>query len=146
MRRILVGYDGSDGGRRALERAAQEARAAGGRVTVLSVFNLPLDPNVPRNFGTLDDISDHEGEALSPPPSVVKQLTEAREQLAKAGLDAELEWAAGEPGMAIVEAARRLHASVIVLGEHHHGFLGQLFGADVDGEVQRDAGCDVILA
>ena len=146
MRRILVGYDGSDGGGRALERAVQEARSVGGRVTVLSVFNLPLDPDVPRNFGTLDDISDHEGEALSPPPSVVEQLTKARNRLAKAGVDAELEWAAGEPGLAIVETARRIRANVIVLGEHHHGLLGRLFGADIDGEVQREAGCDVILA
>jgi len=146
MRRILVGYDGSDGGRRALERAVDEAHLAGGRVTVLSVFDLPVDPNGPRNFGTLDDISEHEGEALSPPPSVVDQLTEAHDRLAKAGIDADLEWAAGEPGRAIVDAARRIRASVIVLGEHHHGFLGRLFGADVDAEVQREAGCDVILA
>ena len=146
MRRILVGYDGSDGGRRALERAVQEVHTTGGRVTVLSVVDLPLDPNVPRNFGTLDDISDREGEALSPPPFVVDHLTEARAQLAKAGIDPELEWAAGEPGSMIVETARRIHANVIVVGEHHHGFLGNLFGADVDGEVQREAGCDVILA
>jgi nucleotide-binding universal stress UspA family protein len=146
MRRILVGYDGSDGGRRALERAVEEANVAGGRVTVLSVFDLPVDPNGPRYFGTLDDISEHEGEALSPPPSVVDHLTEARERLTQAGIDADLEWAAGEPGRAIVDAARRLQASVIVIGEHHHGFLGRLFGADVDAEVQREAGCGVILA
>ena len=146
MRRILVGYDGSDGGRRALDRAVQEARAVGGHVTVLSVVDMPLDPNVPRNFGTLDDISEHEGQTLSPPPFVVDHLTEAREQLAKAGIDPDLEWAAGEPGSMIVEAARRIHANVIIVGEHHHGFLGSLFGADVDAEVQREAGCDVILA
>jgi hypothetical protein len=35
---------------------------------------------------------------------------------------------------------------VIVLGEHHHGLLGNLFGADVDADVQREAGCHVILA
>jgi nucleotide-binding universal stress UspA family protein len=146
MRRILVGYDGTDGGRRALERAVSEARAVGGRVTVLSVVNVPLDPDVPRYFGTLDDISSREGTALSPPPDVVAHLTEARELLAKAGIDADLEWAAGEPGSVIVETARRNKAHVIVLGEHHHGFLGRLFGADIDAEVQREAGCDVILA
>ena len=32
------------------------------------------------------------------------------------------------------------------LWERHHGFLGSLFGADVDAEVKREAGCDVILA
>jgi nucleotide-binding universal stress UspA family protein len=132
VRRILVGYDGSDGARRALDRAIAEARESHGRITVLSVANLPLDLDVPRNFGTLDDISAHEGDPLSPPPEVVAHLTEARE--------------AGQPGNAIVDTARRIRAQVIVLGEHHHGFLGNLFGEDVDAAVQREAGCDVILA
>src|SRR5262245_66113492 len=98
---------------------------------------MPLDPGVPRNFGTLDDISPSEGVALSPPPDVVAHLTEARERLARAGLDPELTWAAGEPGGAIVETARRIRADVIVLGEHHHGFLSGLFGADVRSEERR---------
>jgi nucleotide-binding universal stress UspA family protein len=113
---------------------------------VLSVANLPLSPDAPRHFGTLDDISAREGAALAPPPDVVEHLTEARDVLAAAGHDAELTWAAGEPAHAIVEAAARIRASVIVLGEHHHGFLSSLFGADVAAEVQRAAGCDVILA
>jgi nucleotide-binding universal stress UspA family protein len=146
VRRILVGYDGSDGGRRALDRAVAEAREFRGHVTVISVANVPLDPDVPRYFGTLDDISDREGAQLSPPPDVVAHLTEARDRLAKSGIDADLTWAAGEPGSVIVETARRIRAHAIVLGEHHHGFLGGLFGADVDAEVKREAGCDVILA
>ena len=146
MRRILVGYDGSPGGRRALDRAITEARASGGRITVLSVANVPLDPNMPRNFGTLDDISAWEGAPLSPPPEVVAQLTDARDLMGAAGFDADLTWTAGEPASAIVETAQRIRAHVIVLGEHHHGSLGRLFGADVDAEVQRRAGCDVILA
>jgi nucleotide-binding universal stress UspA family protein len=146
MRRILVGYDGSDGGKRALERAIAEAHESRGRVTVLSVANMPLDLDVPRNFGTLDDISADEGKALSPPPDVVEHLREASERLAAAGLQATLSWTAGDPGRAIVETAKEIRAHVIVLGEHHHGLLGNLFGADVDAEVQREAGCQVILA
>ncbi len=146
MRRILVGYDGSDGGRRALDRAIGEARDSHGRITVLSVANMPLSTDVPRNFGTLDDISADEGSALPPPPDLVEHLREARERLAAAGVDAELMWAAGPPAGEIVETARRIRADVIVLGEHHHGLLAGFFGADVDAEVQREAGCDVILA
>jgi nucleotide-binding universal stress UspA family protein len=146
MRRILVGYDGSSAGRRALDRAIAEARESHGHVTVLSVADVPLDLSVPRNFGTLGDISTREGSPLSPPPDVVAHLTEARDRLAAAGLDADLAWAAGEPGREILETARRIRAHVIVLGEHHHGFLGNLFGADVDAAVQREAGCQVILA
>jgi nucleotide-binding universal stress UspA family protein len=146
MRRILVGYDGSDGGRRALERAITEAHESRGQITVLSVANMPLGLDVPRNFGTLDDISADEGKALSPPPEIVAQLTEASERLAAAGLEANLVWRAGEPGREIVETAKEIRAQVIVLGEHHHGLLGNLFGADVDAAVQAEAGCDVILA
>jgi len=146
VRRILVGYDGSDGGRRALDRAITEARESKGHITVLSVAVMPLDPNVPRNFGTLDDISAREGAALSAPPDVVAHLEEAGTLLSAAGLSADLTWAAGDPGRSIVDSAKRIRASVIVLGEHHHGFLGSLFGADVDAEVQREAGCAVILA
>jgi len=146
VRRILVGFDGTDGGRRALDRAIAESRASRAHITVLSVANVPLDPDAPRYFGTLDDISDREGAALAPPPDVVAHLTEARDRLRAAGLDANFTWTAGEPAHAIVESARAIGAQVIVLGEHHHGFLGKAFGADVDGGVQREAGCEVILA
>ena len=146
MRRILVGYDGTDSGRRALDRAIEEVRTTGGRVTVLSVLGVPLDPTVPRYFGTFDDISDREGAASTAPPEVVGHLTEARDVLATAGVDADLEWAAGEPGGVIVETARRIRADVVVIGEHHRGLLGRVFGADVDAAVEREAGCSVILA
>jgi nucleotide-binding universal stress UspA family protein len=130
----------------AARSTARSPRPATRTVAVLSVANVPLDPGMPRNFGTLGDISAREGTRLSPPPDVVAHLTEARERLAQAGFEAELLWAAGEPAGEILETARRIRADVIVLGEHHHGFLGKLFGADVDAEVQRAAGCDVILA
>jgi nucleotide-binding universal stress UspA family protein len=146
VRRILVGYDDSDGARRALRRAIDEAHAGRSKLTVLAVAEMPLDPQGPRNFGTLGDISAREGQPLEAPPSVVAHLEKARDELAAAGLDAELRWAAGEPGNAIVEAAQAVRADVIVLGEHHHGFLSSLFGADVAAEVRREAGCDVIVA
>jgi nucleotide-binding universal stress UspA family protein len=144
--RILVGYDGSSSANRALDRAITEARESHARITVLSVAEMPLDPDSPRYYGTLDDISPDEGGPFSPPPDVVAHLEDAREILAGAGIRADLTWAAGEPGHEIVETAKRVNARTIVLGEHHHGLLSKLFGGDVDGEVQREAGCSVILA
>jgi nucleotide-binding universal stress UspA family protein len=143
--RILVAYDGSEGGRRALDRAVAEAREANASVTVLSVVSMVLNPDVPRYYGTLDDISPGEGDPLSPPPEIVAQLTEARDLLRAAGVDPDLAWAAGEPAHEIVDTAKRINARTIVLGEHHHGFLSRLFGEDVDVEVQREAGCTVVL-
>jgi nucleotide-binding universal stress UspA family protein len=147
MRRILVGYDASDGARRALDRASAEAQAGGhSKVTVVAIAEMPLDPTVSRYFGTPGDISAREGRPLDAPPEVVAHLEEARATLATAGIAADLSWAAGEPGRAIVDAARAVRADVIIVGEHHHGFLGTLFGADVAAEVKREAGCDVIVA
>jgi nucleotide-binding universal stress UspA family protein len=146
MRRILVGYDGSGGARRALDSAIAEARERRSRITVLAVEELPLDPQGPRNFGTLGDIAAWEGRELEAPPDVVQHLAEARDALTAAGVDGELSWAAGEPAAAIIDAARSLGADVIILGEHHHGFLTRYLGADVASEVQRVAGCAVELA
>ena len=61
VRRILVAYDDSDGARRALRRAIEEAHDERSRITILAVARMPLDPHGPRNFGTLGDISAREG-------------------------------------------------------------------------------------
>jgi len=147
MSRILVAYDGSTSSRRALDRAIEEARSSSAHITVVDVAEMPLNPDEPRFYGTLDDFADNEGDPLAPPPDVVDHLTEARDHLASAGLEADLAWAAGLPAREIVSTARRVGARVIILGEHHHGMLSGLFGSDVDAEVQREApGCTVILA
>jgi nucleotide-binding universal stress UspA family protein len=143
---ILVGYDDSAAARRALDRGIAEARARGARLVVLSVLEVPLDPQVDRFFGTLDDIADWEGRPIAPPPELVGLLAQARDEVEAAGLEAEVMWAAGEPGRAIVDAAREAKADVVVLGEHHHGFLAGLFGTDVAAEVERELGTAVIVA
>jgi nucleotide-binding universal stress UspA family protein len=146
VRRILVGFDDSDAARRALDRGIAEARERNARLVVLSVFEMPLDPQVDRFFGTLDDIADWEGKPIAPPPELVGLLGDARDQVEAAGLQADFMWAAGEPGRAIVDAARDAKAEAVVLGEHHHGFLAGLFGADVAAEVRKELDAAVILA
>jgi nucleotide-binding universal stress UspA family protein len=143
---VLVGFDDSAAAGCALDRGIEEARARHSRLVVLSVFEVPLDPQVDRYFGTLDDIADWEGQPIAPPPELVGLLAQARERVEGAGLRADFMWAAGEPGRAIVDAARDARADVIVLGEHHHGFLAGLLGTDVAAEVERELGSSVILA
>ena len=143
---VLVGFDDSAAARRALERGIEEAQERGARLIVLSVFEVPLDPQVDRFFGTLDDIADWEGKPIAPPPELVGLLTQARDQVEAAGLQADFMWAAGEPGNAIVEAARDRRADLVVLGEHHHGFLAGVFGTDVASAVERELGSAVVVA
>jgi nucleotide-binding universal stress UspA family protein len=146
VNRILVGYDDTAGARRALARGIAEAQTRSARLVVLSVLEVPLDPQVDRYFGTLDDIADWEGQPIAPPPELVGLLAQARDEIEAAGLKADFMWAAGEPGRAIVDAARDTRADVVVLGDHHHGFLSRLIGTDVASEVARELDAAVIVA
>jgi hypothetical protein len=64
-----VGFDDSPAARRALERGIAEAGQRKSRLIVLSVFEVPLDPQVDRFFGTLDDIADWEASRSRRRPS-----------------------------------------------------------------------------
>ena len=144
-RTILVGYDGLDPADRALDRAVDEARAGSAKLVVLAVAEMPLDPEDPQNFGTLDDGPP----AMIPmtvPPELERVLARARERVEAAGLRADYVWAAGQPAQEIVDAARDRSVDLVVLGHHHHGFLGRLFGEDVAAGVKREAACEVIVA
>jgi nucleotide-binding universal stress UspA family protein len=140
---VIVGYDGSDGSGRALARAAEEASAHHERLIVLAVFELPLDPNDPRNFGT--PANEPRDGPLHAPPQVVEALDKAREDLTDADVPVDYLWAPGEPANLIVETAREHKARLIVVGTHHHGFLSRVFGADVTGDVRREADCEVLV-
>jgi nucleotide-binding universal stress UspA family protein len=141
---ILVGYDDHDAARRALERAIEEVQAVGGRLVVAAVVEMPLDPTIPPNFASLDDVPAGPLD-LAMPAELEEILTGARKRVEEAGVEADFLWAAGDPAQVLVDAARDQQAGLIVLGSHHHGLLGRLFGADVAGAVKEHAGCDVLV-
>lgn len=140
---IVVGFDDKPPAERALDRAIEEARNQHGRLLVVTVFELALDPTGPRNYGTLDDgpFPRH----LAPTPEVEQALVDARARVEAAGVRAEYLWAAGDPARTLVDLASERRARAIVIGEHHGGCFSGLFGLDVGSQVERDAGCDVIV-
>jgi nucleotide-binding universal stress UspA family protein len=144
MSTIVVGYDDEDAAKRALDRALEETKASGGRIAVVAVLELPLDPSGPRNFGTLDD-GPRGSVPLAVPEELEPVLAHARERVAAAGVHADFLWAAGDPANVIVDVARERKASLVVVGSHHHGFLAKLVGSDVAAEVKRRAGADVVV-
>lgn len=141
---VLVGYDGSDAAVRALERAAAEAGGRHRRLLVLAVLEMPLDPRDPRQFGTAGDGTPDTG-PFEAPPEIRDLLADARDRLAGMGVAADLLWAPGEPARLIVDVAAAHDATTIVVGHHHHGMLGRLFGTDVAADVERHAGCEVVV-
>jgi nucleotide-binding universal stress UspA family protein len=142
---IVVGYDSGAPASRALDRAIEEARKSRAQLLVVAVAEMPLNPEGPQNFGTLDD-TPARMTPLVEPAELEPVLATARERIESAGLTAEYMWAAGEPASAIVDAARDRGAELIVVGSHHHGLFARVLGPDVATQVKRDAGCDVVVA
>jgi nucleotide-binding universal stress UspA family protein len=140
---IVVGYDGERSGK-ALDRAIDEARKDRAKLVVVAVAEMPLNPEGPQNFGTLDD-SPARMIPLVEPPELEPILAEAKERIESAGLTSEYMWAAGDPANEIVEAAKDRGAKLIVIGSHHHSLFARILGPDVATQVKRDAGCDVIV-
>ena len=140
---IIVGYDDKEPAKRALSRAIDEAKTRGGRLVVIAVAEMPLNPADPRNFGTLDDGSAELG--IQETPELERALTDARHVIEPTRIKAEYTWAAGDPGRQIIDLAKDHGASLIVIGGHHEGFFGRTFGMSVQDEVKKHADCDVIV-
>jgi nucleotide-binding universal stress UspA family protein len=105
---------------------------------------MPLNPEGPQNFGTLDD-SPATMIPLAEPPELEPVLARARERVEAAGLDADYAWSVGEPVQEIVVAARERGVDLVVVGHHHHNLFGRLLGEDVAAGVKRAAGSEVLV-
>lgn len=140
----MVGYDDEEPARRALDRAIEEAGQRQAEIVVVAVAEMPLNPEGPQSFGDLGD-SPARMIPLVVPPELEPVLARARARMAAANIQADFLWAAGEPAAAIVAAAQDRKAALVVVGKHHHGFLTRFLGTDVAAEVEREAGCPVIV-
>ena len=141
---VVVGYDDKEPAKRALERAIDEAKKRGAQLVVVAVEELPLNPEGPQNFGSLDD-TPVRMIPLVAPPDLQDIFADARKSIDEAGVDADYLWAAGDPAQVIADAALDRKASVVVLGAHHHRFMDRLLGTDVPAEVERELGADVVV-
>ena len=140
---VVVGYDAKEPAQRALARAIEEATSRNVQLVVVSVDEMPLDPEGPQNFGSIDEPM--RSIPLEPPDEVQEVFAKARVAVEAAGVSADYLWAAGDPAQVIADAAKDRKASAVVLGAHHHRFMDSLFGTDVPAEVEQHLGADVIV-
>ena len=140
---VLVGYDGHPRSDAALDHAVAAARDAHQKLVVLAVLELPLDPEGPQNYGTLDD-SPARMMPLVEPPELEPVFTRARARVEAGAYQADYVWMVGDPADSIVATARERDASLVVLGAHEHSWFGRVLGSDVAEEVRGRVDCEVV--
>jgi nucleotide-binding universal stress UspA family protein len=149
MKTIVVGYDGSEAGERALARAAELAEAFSAGLVVVSVSAYeptPVDPtaglvlSAPAVTVPVPDAETPEPEELAQ-----QQLERARRSLAGRRIDGEYVAELGDPAERLLEVAESRDADLIVVGSREHGFLERLLGHPVDEAVARRFERDVLL-
>ena len=130
--KIVVGYDGSDHGKRALERAAAMGGDAN-RIVVVAA----AEPRARTGMT--------EGAHLD--PSEVEQrrqdLEGARVFLSERGIDAETIEGQGDPGSVIVKAAE--DAQLVIVGSRGLNSFQRILLGSVSSKVVHRAPCDVLV-
>jgi nucleotide-binding universal stress UspA family protein len=136
MRRIVVGYDGSEHARRALERVAD---LAGPEASVTVVGAVRVDAKLAGRGPGPAPLDPEEVRARE------RALEEARELLAQRGIEARTVEAAGNPADAIADEARALGADLIVVGTRGRSLPQRALLGSVSTSLVHNAPCDVLV-
>lgn len=135
-RLIVVGVDGSDGGRRALDWAAEEAKARGG--TVQAVVAWRWD-GIEAGPTTATNPTDERQHAVD----VLDQAIQGLIARQGPGHPVAGEVVEGRPADVLTAAART--ADLLVLGSHGHSRLRHTVLGSVSEECVRKASCPVVV-
>ena len=122
---ILLAYNDSEASNRALDRAGQLAKLYDAKLVVTSVTPIAV------------------GEAPDMAPGA--ELRRAEELLRAQDVEPELVEAVGDIALAIVEAADKHNAGLIVIGTREPSQVERMLGHSVSEQVQRMAHCDVLI-
>jgi nucleotide-binding universal stress UspA family protein len=135
MKTIVLGYDDTPASQRALERAAQLAKAFGSKLIVTSVA--PVMLGAPRSGGPTDPVDS--------PEKHQRELASAGQHLEGLGIRVRLQRAIGEPADTLVEIARENGADLIVVGTREPNVIMRMLGQSTSGGVVHKAHCDVMV-
>jgi nucleotide-binding universal stress UspA family protein len=135
MKTIVLGYDDTPASQRALERAAELAKAFESKLIVTSVA--PLMLGGPRSGGPTDPVDS--------PQKHQEELANARQRLEGLGIRVRLQRAVGDPADAIVEIARENGADLIVVGTREPNVMMRVLGHSTSGSIVNKAHCDVMV-
>ncbi|MGC2296336.1 MAG: universal stress protein [Candidatus Dormiibacterota bacterium] len=136
---IVVGVDGSESSRHALQWAAREAEAKGISVRVISTYAIPAiamaEPGFSYEPANVQELADYARKV------VAAEVAKASKAHPKVKFEAEV--FEGSAAQALTEASAR--ASMLVVGSRGHGgFVGLLLGS-VSQQCVTHAHCPVVV-
>ena len=144
MNEIVVGVDGSEESRAALAWAVEEGRLRQAPVLAIHAWEVPMVPAptglVPPSVEVVGDLTELREDAASLVETMVREI---------AGDDTDVEirplTVEDKPVNALLDAAERNDAQMIVVGSRGHGgFVSLLIGSTSD-QVARHATCPVVI-
>lgn len=129
---LVVGYDGSDGSRRALARVRELA------IDYRALVIVAVVPDI-RSAGMGVDLA-------GPHLDTERLLEEAREQLdGSEGAAIETRAAVGDPANVLTDIAREVDAQLVVVGRRGGDFVRRTLLGSVAQRVVQEAPCDVLV-
>ncbi len=141
MKTIVVGVDGSDGGRAALDFATEEAALRGAQLKVVTVWEIPVAvvTSVVADSGYLQQVV---AEGQQRAEAIAAEAVTRAAQL-EPSVPCEARVLRGQEAKIILEEAR--DAILVVVGSRGHGgFTGLLLGS-VSQQVVHHAHCPVTV-
>jgi nucleotide-binding universal stress UspA family protein len=133
---VIVGIDGSPTAERAMARAIELTRMAGGRLHVITAAGAAPPPAAPGTRGTAP--------STRPDFQADVALEAALARVGGGDVEVEQHVATGDPAAEIIALAERESADVIVLGSKGMRGAGRFLGS-VPNAVSHRAPCDVLI-
>ena len=135
---ILVPTDFSPHAEHALDYAVGLAKTFGARLHLLHAYSLPAPATFPDSFAIPQSVWDKLREHGT------EQLERARERVAADGVECDVEAVGDPPFPAVVDAAERIGADLIVMGTRGLSGLQQVVLGSVAERTVRMAPCPVL--
>jgi len=140
MKRIIVATDGSSGANRAIDAAADLAKAIGAELVILTIGGTISSPDLRRLASDDGDL----GKTLKLASNkVLEQASKRAKRLGLARVKLQCEW--GDPAETIINTARHEKADMLVVGRRGRGRLSGLLLGSVSQKVASLAPCTVIV-
>ena len=139
---IVVGTDGSDTARKAVEQAAELAKGGGGELhIVMSASTVPEARLRSERAGVPDDVA----HTVGPTEDTEAELREAAEPYESTGIKVHTHAKSGDPADAIISVAESNGADLIVVGNKGMTGAKRFFLGAVPNKISHHAPCSVLI-